>query len=450
MVLHKNLKECDPEIYQLIKLEENRQKESIDLIASENYAPVSVLQANASVLTNKYSEGRVGCRYYGGTENIDSIEKLCKERALKLFKLDPNVWGVNVQVLSGSIANFAVYTALAGKDGKIMGLDLPSGGHLTHGYQTPKRKVSATSLFFNSKQYKCESNGLINYDKLRKDVEEFDPKILIIGGTAYVREFDYKLLRDIAGERYLMMDMAHISGFIASGLMEDPFKYCDVVTTTTHKILRGPRSGMIFYKRKSINGVNIEALIEAAVFPGLLGGPHNQKIGALAIAIKQADSYEYREYAAQTLKNAQVLANELKKLGYKILTDGTDCHIVMICLEDDVRASEVERLCELVNISVNKNCIVGDTSPLNPTGIRLGTPAVTSRGFKENDIITTVNFLHNAISLTKKFSKLSKNSNGIINIDLFNKLINENEEVIALRKNVINFASKFKIPHFEL
>lgn len=445
-MLNKSLEQYDPEINSIILDEQKRQKESIELIASENFASVSVLQVNGSILTNKYSEGKIGCRYYGGNENIDKLEKLCIERALKLFRLDPEIWGVNVQTLSGSAANMAVYIGVVGKDQKIMGLDLSSGGHLSHGYQTPTRKISASSLFFESHSYKCNDEGLIDYDQLEKEVEKVNPKLLIIGGSAYPREFNYKRLREIAGSRLLMMDMAHISGFIATQVMDNPFEYCDIVTTTTHKILRGPRSGMIFYKHKH-QGVEIGKLIESAVFPGLQGGPHNQKIGALAVALKQAGEEEYCEYTKQVIKNAKILAEELKKYGFKILTDGTDCHIVMICLKGDC-GNEVQRICELANISVNKNCIVGDKSPLRPSGLRLGTPAMTTRGLKEMDFVEVAKFIKEAIEITTRLSNQCILENGKIDKQMFEKLANESEIIIDLKNRVIKFALQFDLPYF--
>lgn len=445
-----HIQDVDSEIDAIIKDEEKRQRETLELIASENFTSVSVLQANASILTNKYSEGQVGKRYYGGNENIDRIEAICKERALALYGLDPNVWGVNVQVLSGSIANLSVYTGLCGDKGKIMGLDLPSGGHLTHGFQTPKRKVSASSLFFQSLAYRCRPDGTIDYDALEKQYREFKPDLLICGGSAYVREFDYKRLRSIVGDGLLMMDMAHVSGLIAAGCMDNPFEYCDVVTTTTHKVLRGPRSGMIFYRKEGIrNGsrINIEAAIESAVFPGLQGGPHNQKIAALAVALKQAATDEYKAYAVQVMRNAQALATELKNLGYKLLTDGTDCHMVLLCL-DGIGGAEVEQACELANICLNRNCIVSDTSPLNPSAVRIGTPALTTRGFIESDFIIVANMLDSAIQIARRVRVHCLNDKHMVDRELFIKLLKNDHALTALRNEVIEFANGFQFPCF--
>ncbi|KAM0681416.1 hypothetical protein GINT2_000618 [Glugoides intestinalis] len=451
MLIYERLENYDPEIDNLIKAEEKRQRCSLNLIASENFTSVSVLQASGSILTNKYSEGQIGNRYYGGNEFIDSIETVCKKRALELFNLDENIWDVNVQPLSGTGANFAVYTGLLGKDGKLMGLDLPSGGHLSHGYQTQKKKISATSIFFTSKAYKNGSNGEIDYYLLEKEAAEFKPDLIVCGGSAYPHDFDYKKFREIAGEAYLMMDMAHISGFIASGRMNNPFEYCDVVTTTTHKLLRGPRSAMIFYKkilRRNGNEVNLKSLIDFAVFPGLHGGPHNQKIAALAVALKQAKSTEYIEYIEQVYQNAQLMASEFKKHGYKLYADGTKCHLILVCLED-IGGSFVEKLCELVNISINKNCIATDKKALNPSAIRLGTPALTTRGFLENDFVQVCQFVHESILIAKDiFNSSEKNEKGTVSMKIFLELAKTDLRVIELRGKVSSLASLFPIPRF--
>lgn len=451
-MLFQNLQSVDPEMDSLIKSEEDRQRSSLELIASENFASISVLQANGSILTNKYSEGQVGQRYYGGNEYIDKIELLCKKRALELFKLDPEIWDVNVQALSGTCANFAVYTALAGKDGKIMGLDLPSGGHLSHGYQTEKKKISATSIFFQSKSYKCNENHEIDYESLASSFKEFKPDILVCGGSAYPNDFDYKRFREIAGDSYLMMDMAHISGLIAVGLMNNPFEYCDIVTTTTHKILRGPRSAMIFYKKKVQKGnsvVDVKSLIDFAVFPSLQGGPHNQKIGALAVALKQAQSQDYREYIQNVYNNAQVLAKCFKDMGYKLVSDGTRSHLILICLEN-VGGMEVQKVCELANISVNKNSILTDKSPFKPTGLRLGTPALTTRGFREEDFVKVAKLVDEAIKIAIDLSSKCKNpTTNNLDLPLFEMEASKNGLIQDLKNRVTMFANSFPFPFID-
>jgi glycine hydroxymethyltransferase len=401
-----SLDEFDPDLADLIRAEERRQRVGLELIASENFCSPAVRQVLGSCLTNKYSEGTVGKRYYGGNEYIDKIESLCMDRALALFKLNASEWGVNVQPYSGSPANFAVYTALLQPHDRIMGLDLPSGGHLTHGFQTAKRKVSATSVYFESMPYVVSSEtGLIDYDDMERRANMFLPKLLIAGGSAYPREWDYERMRVIADSvgAKLMVDMAHISGLVAGRVAVSPFEFAHVVTTTTHKSLRGPRSGMIFARREYLEAVN------NAVFPSLQGGPHNHQIGALAVALKEAATPEFTEYARSVIVNAKSLAKGLVDRGHTLATDGTDNHLLLW----DVRAvgltgSKVEKTLELVSITTNKNSIPGDTSALNPGGVRLGTPALTTRRFNEQDFDTVAEFLDRGCKLALKIENLAK------------------------------------------
>ena len=379
----RKLKDVDNEIYELIQEEDNRQRTNIELIASENFTSYAVRECLGSCLTNKYSEGRPEKRYYGGNEVIDKIELLCEQRALEAFGLDEDNWSVNVQPYSGSPANFAVYTALLQPGDRIMGLDLPSGGHLSHGFQTDKKKISATSIFFTSKPYKVNIEGWIDYDQLEKDVSEFKPQILICGASAYPRDFNYKKFREIADSvgSYLMADIAHISGLIVSGEMNNPFEYCDIVTTTTHKTLRGPRSGMIFVNKKSGDGNN-EKRINEAVFPGLQGGPHNHQIAGLAVQLKEVMTQEFRDYIKKVKDNAKYLGEKLIEKGFELSTGGTENHLLLVKLRNfGITGSKMEKVCELANISLNKNTVVGDKSALSPTGIRIGTAYMTTLGF---------------------------------------------------------------------
>jgi glycine hydroxymethyltransferase len=377
------LKDADPELFALIEKERERQEHDIELIASENFTSQAVLDCLGSCLTNKYSEGLPGKRYYGGNQYIDQIETLCQQRALKAFGLDAAVWGVNVQPYSGSVANMAVYLGLLNPHDRIMGLDLPSGGHLTHGFMTAKRRVSGTSVFYESVPYKVGLDGLIDYDGMEVLADAVRPRLIICGASAYSRDFDYERFRKVADKHgaYLMADIAHISGFVATGLMKSPFDYCDVVTTTTHKTLRGPRAGMIFFKK------SLERQINDAVFPGLQGGPHQNQIAAVATQLKEVATPEFREYMEQVRKNARALCSALEEKGFNIVTGGTDNHLFLVDLRNKgISGAEAERRLEAAGISVNKNTIPGDKSALNPSGIRIGVPAVTTKGMKEDDM----------------------------------------------------------------
>jgi glycine hydroxymethyltransferase len=381
----------DTQIKKLLDLEKKRQKKVINLIASENIVSDDVLKALGSELTNKYSEGYPGRRYYGGNEIVDQIENLAQERALKLFKLDSKNWSVNVQPLSGSPANLAVYTALVPQGGKIMGMSLSHGGHLTHGH-----KVSATGKFWQQIPFGVDpKTETINYTELKKIAVAEKPNIIVCGFTAYPRTVDFKKFREIANasKAILMCDMSHFAGLVAGQEYNSPFDYCDIVTTTVHKTLRGPRSAMIFSK---IDKRNFPALIDKAVFPGLQGGPHNNQIAAVAVALKEANSPAFKKYAKQVKKNATVLASELAKRGWKIISGGTDTHLILIDVwmngvknekgAGGLTGAMASDKLEKAGIIVNKNTIPGEPrSAFDPSGIRLGTAAETTRVKKEAD-----------------------------------------------------------------
>jgi len=388
----------DKQIEKLIKAEEKRQKKVINLIPSENYASKDVLNALGSILDNKYAEGYPGKRYYGGQENTDKVELLCEERALKLFKLHREQWAVNVQPLSGGPANLAVYLGLVPQGEKVMGLPLSSGGHLSHGQQ-----VSITGKVWKQIPIVMDlKTELIDYDKMKEDAIREKPKMMIVGFTAYPRIVDFKKCREIADAAgaLLMVDMSHFAGLVAGGVYPSPFEYADIVTTTTHKTLRGPRGAMIFSRReKKVGDKSISTMIDKAVFPGLQGGPHMSQIAAIAVALKEADSANFKNYAKQVVRNARALAGELSKLGWRVISGGTDSHLILVDTwmegirstssgRGGVPGKEAEARLEKIGIICNKNTIPGEKrSPFDPSGIRLGSPAETTRGKKEKDFI---------------------------------------------------------------
>ncbi|KAJ4412630.1 Serine hydroxymethyltransferase, cytosolic [Didymella pomorum] len=458
-LMEKSLVDTDQEVAQIMEREIQRQRESILLIASENVTSRAVFDALGSPMSNKYSEGYPGARYYGGNEHIDAIELLCQKRALEAFGLDNEKWGVNVQCLSGSPANLQVYQAIMRPHERLMGLDLPHGGHLSHGYQTPQRKISAVSTYFETFPYRVNlDTGLIDYDQLEQNALMYRPKVLVAGTSAYCREIDYARMREIADKVgcYLMMDMAHISGLVAAGVNKSPFPYCDIVTTTTHKSLRGPRGAMIFF-RKGVRKTDaktgketlydLEGPINFSVFPGHQGGPHNHTITALAVALKQAQSEDFKLYQQQVIKNAKQLENSFKGLGFKLVTDGTDNHMVLIDLKQwNLDGARVEAVLEQVNIACNKNTTPGDKSALTPMGIRIGAPAMTSRGLGEKEFEKIANYIDQVIKLCKKIqSELPKEANKLK--DFKSKVTSgEVEEINSLKKEIAAWAVTFPLP----
>jgi glycine hydroxymethyltransferase len=446
----------DEELYSIIKLEFKRQKHSLELIASENYTPNSVLQCLGSVLTNKYSEGQPFRRYYGGNQFIDQIETLCQKRALEAFRLDSKNWSVNVQPYSGSPANFAVLTGLLKPHDKIMGLDLPSGGHLTHGFFIKDKKISATSLYFESHPYQInQETELIDYDALQEKAKQVKPKLIICGHSGYPRDLDYKKFRQIADSvnAYLMADMAHISGLVATEQHNNPFEYCDIVTSTTHKTLRGPRSGIIFVNKntKDYEGNDkygqVAKQIDEAIFPGLQGGPHQHQIGALCHQLKVVNTSEFKEYIKQVKNNSKVLANRLQELGYHIVSGGTDNHLVMVNVKKTygVTGSKVEKICEELGISINKNALLGDPSPLSPSGIRLGTPAMTTRGFNETDFVKTANYIDTAVKMAKQIQE--KYGKKLVDFNKGLEQYSKTDEFQKVVKEIYDWVGSFEFYH---
>merc|ERR1719198_2579886 len=419
-MLNAPLAETDPELWDIMEHEKRRQRTSLVLIPSENFTSKAVLDALGPVMSNKYSEGYPAARYYGGNEFIDMSEDLCRTRALSAFKADPAKWGVNVQTLSGSPANFCVFSAICKPHDRIMGLDLPHGGHLSHGFQTETKKVSMVSVYFETMPYRLnEATGYIDYDALEANAALFRPKVIIAGTSAYSRHIDYARMRQICDKvgAYMLADMAHISGLVAAGVVPTPFEHADIVTTTTHKSLRGPRGAMIFFRKgvrkldKKGNEImyDLEGPINQSVFPGHQGGPHNHTITALATALKQATSPEFLAYQEAVLSNSQALAQAMVSRGYKLVSGGTDNHLLLVDLKPSgIDGARVESVLEAAQIALNKNTVPGDKSAFIPGGIRIGTPALTTRGFTEAHFETVADFIHRGVECAKEV-----NSSGI-------------------------------------
>ncbi len=395
----KVLQTQDPQLYTLIQEEAKRQKEGLELIASENYVSPAVLEALGSILTNKYSEGYPGKRYYGGNEVIDKVEELAIERAKKLFGAEH----VNVQPLSGSPANLAVYFALLNPGDKVLGLSLDQGGHLSHGHP-----LNFSGRLFNIIPYFVDrKTEQIDMDEVEKLALREKPKMILAGFSAYSRNMDWKRFKEIADKigAFTFADIAHIAGLIAGGQLASPVPYFDVVTTTTHKTLRGPRGAIIMCKEKFAKD------IDRAIFPGTQGGPHDHMTAAKAVAFAEALKPTFKTYSAQVIKNARALVVSLQKRGYRIISGGTDNHLVLVDLfgSKQITGKEAEHILESVNISINKNMIPYDPrKPLDPSGIRLGTPALTTRGMKEKEIEKVADLIDRACMARDNKKELTK------------------------------------------
>lgn len=367
----------DPEVGQAIESEAARQRRNLELIASENIVSEAVMMAMGTVLTNKYAEGYSGKRYYGGCQCVDVVETLAIERARKLFGCDY----ANVQPHSGAQANMAVFLAMLKPGDTVMGMNLDHGGHLTHG-----SPVNFSGLYFNIVPYGVNDEGYIDYDELERIAVEARPRLIVAGASAYARTIDFKRFREVADKvgAYLMVDMAHIAGLVAAGLHPSPMAYADVVTTTTHKTLRGPRGGMILANKEAAEKFNFNK----AIFPGTQGGPLEHVIAAKAVCFGEALKPEFKEYQRQVVKNAAALAAALESQGFKILTGGTDNHLMLVDLRAmDISVKELQNRCDEVYITLNKNTVPNDPrSPFVTSGVRIGTPAITSRGLKEKDM----------------------------------------------------------------
>lgn len=387
------LKKQDEEIYEQIKKEEERQKHNIELIASENFVSEAVLEAVGSILTNKYAEGYPNARYYGGCEYIDQIEELARNRAKELFGAEH----ANVQPHSGSQANMAVYMTVLQPGDTVLGMDLSNGGHLTHG-----SKVNFSGKLYNFIAYGVKEDGYIDYEDVERKTMEYKPKLILAGASAYPRKIDFKKFREIADKigAYFMVDMAHIAGLVCAGEHESPVPYADFVTSTTHKTLRGPRSGLILCKEQ------YGKAIDKTIFPGIQGGPLEHVIAGKAVCFKEAMQPEFKQYAHQVVLNARKLSEELMKRDFNLVSGGTDNHLMLIDLRNKgLTGKEVTLLLDEVNITVNKNAVPNDPEkPTVTSGIRIGTPAVTTRGLKEEDMVK----LAEAIDLTLQKTEESK------------------------------------------
>jgi glycine hydroxymethyltransferase len=438
----RNLKSSDPEVFKAIKSELNRQRTSLEMIPSENFASANVISVLGTVLNNKYSEGYPQKRYYGGNEFIDKIEILAIERAKALFKV-PHA---NVQPYSGSPANFAVYAALCEPGDTIMGLNLTDGGHLTHGWKT-----SMTGKFFKSIPYHVKADGYIDIEEARKLAMENKPKLIWIGATAYTRELPFKEFGEIADEcgAYLVADISHIAGLIVGNMHLSPMEHVHVITTTTHKTLRGPRGAMIMVTEKGLRkDPELSDKIDKSIFPGLQGGPHDNVTAAMAVALLEASQPEFSDYALQIVKNSRALANGLMQNGLKIVTNGTDNHMILIDLTPFGKGKGVfgQEALNMAGIVVNKNTIPKDpASPFYPSGIRLGTPAITSRGMKEEQMTEIAVLIANVIKEVEGYELPDDKQSRPKYMKNFYKEIKSNQVVKDSRAKVLALCDVFPL-----
>ncbi len=437
-----NLKKTDPQIYQLIKDEEERQRDVLEMIPSENYTSKAVMEALGTVLTNKYSEGYPNKRYYQGNQVADKVEILAQERAKKLF----DVPYANVQPYSGSPANSAIYFALLEPGDKIMGLSLAFGGHLTHG-----AALSSSSKFFTSVQYTLGKDGKLDFDAIEKQALKEKPKIIICGFTAYPRLIDFKKFAAIADKvgAYLMADISHIAGLVVAGAHPSPVPYAHVIMTTTHKSLRGPRGAMIMVTEKGLKrNPELPKKIDMAIIPGLQGGPHDNQTAAIAVALLEASQTSFKKYGEQIVKNSKALASELTSLGFDLVSNGSDNHLILIDLRNKkVNGSPAALALEVAGIVLNKNGVPFDTNPpFYPSGIRLGTPAITTRGMNEKDMKRVADFMDRAVNEVKGWELPSDKDERRIVWKDYQKKIYKNKKLLEIAKEVRLFCNKFPVP----
>ncbi len=439
----KHLAKTDPAIYQLIKEEARRQREVLEMIPSENYASRAVLQALGSVLTNKYSEGYSERRYYQGNRFIDQIETLAVERAKKLFAVPE----ANVQPYSGSPANSAVYFALLKPGDKIMGLKLSAGGHLTHGHPD----VTFSGKYFRSVQYDVDENGWIDMRQVAKLAKKEKPQIIVVGTTAYPRKYDWMRWQQIADSvgAYFLADISHIAGLIAGGVHPSPISYADVVMFTTHKTMRGPRGAVILITKKGLGkDAAMAKKIHTAVFPGLQGGPHNQVTAAIAVCFQEAQSANFKKYAKQIVSNAKTLSQELIKHGFTLSTGGTDNHLMVVDLRPQkVIGNIAAEALEVANIVVNYNTVPHDPNPpMYPSGIRLGTPAITTRGMKEKEMRQIARWISAVIDEVKHYRLPDQKEKRAIFLKTVKAELWQNQKLIAIAREVKDLCRKFPVP----
>lgn len=439
----KILKKQDPTVYNLIKAEEKRQKEVLEMIPSENYTSTAVLETLGTVLNNKYSEGYPRKRYYQGNAVADEVEQLAIDRAKKLF----GVPYVNVQALSGSVMNMAVYFAtLEPMKGKIMGLSLSFGGHLTHG-----ANLSASSTFYKSVQYTLGKNGQLDYAAIEKQALSEKPDIIVCGFTAYPRTIDFEKFAKIAKKvnAYLLADISHISGLVVGGAHPSPVPFADIVTTTTHKTLRGPRGALIMVTDKGLKkDPDLGSKIDKAIIPGLQGGPHDNQTAAIAVALEEASKPAFKKYAAQIVKNSVALAEELNKFGYDLVSGGSDNHLILIDLRNKKVSGNVAALAlERAGIILNKNGVPFDTNPpFYPSGIRMGTPAITTRGLKEAHMKKVAKWINQAIEIVTPNEAPTDKEERTLWWKEERKKIMGNKELLKIGKEVKEFMSKYPMP----
>lgn len=438
------IRKQDKAIYKWIALEADRQREGLEMIPSENYTSAAVMEAMGSILTNKYSEGYPGRRYYGGNEFIDKIEIECQERAKELFKVEH----VNVQPYSGSPANLAVYLAVCLPGDTVMGLNLPDGGHLTHGW-----KVSATGIFYKSIPYHVKANGRIDIDEVWALAKLHRPKLIWLGGTAYPFELEFEDFAQIADEidAYLACDIAHVAGLIVGGVHKSPVPFCHIVTTTTHKTLRGPRGGLIMVTLRGLHkDPQLSEKIDRAVFPGLGGGPHDHQTAAIAVALKEAASLKFKKYAVQIVKNCRVLAKELIKEGLDLVGKGSENHLILVNLTRTNGSGSgilVQDVLGQIGITVNKNTVpLESSSPFYPSGIRLGTPALTSRGLKEPHMGRIAHWIAEAVKKVTRVELPEVKERRSEYLKTRRKEMLKDKDLQKIKTEVNKFASKFPIP----